>query len=277
MKEKNLDEGEEILQEEPPENPTPNERMTLERFSEAVQAACSDRNYRSHFGQTETRDDYFVDGVQWADEHPTKDPVRLWHDSSEEPRDKSRCLVMTSKYYDYGGVENLIYNKRIGEFVSDSYPHLIGSKQGDTHADVYKNMRDRYSISDIYKWAYLRDLIYSEEDTVSNDIDEFIEERVKNIPIVMRSGFHQLCRQLIRDGAQWQKTKSKQAHLDDFDKESPTMSNGTSEQIVCPHWFRAGGIEGCTCHEGNFPCSECNHPDKRVETVEWSAASTISE
>lgn len=47
-----------------------NLKMPVERWKEACKAACSDRNYRSHNGMTETRDDYFVDGVQWADEHP---------------------------------------------------------------------------------------------------------------------------------------------------------------------------------------------------------------
>lgn len=63
------------LPEEPVRNPTHNERMSKERFAEACKAACNDTNYRSHNGMTETRDDYFVDGVQWADEHPIKEPV----------------------------------------------------------------------------------------------------------------------------------------------------------------------------------------------------------
>lgn len=63
------------IPEEPISNPTPNERMSKERFAEACKAACNDINYRSHYGHTETRDDYFVDGVQWADEHPFKELV----------------------------------------------------------------------------------------------------------------------------------------------------------------------------------------------------------
>lgn len=43
------------------------------------------------------------------------------------------------------------------------------------------------------------------EEPISEDIEAFIKERVKNIPIVLRSGFHELCRQLIRDGAEWKK------------------------------------------------------------------------
>ena len=48
---------------------------------------------------------------------------------------------------------------------------------------------------------------------------------------------------------------------------------GEFDSIVCPHWFRAGGIEGCTA--GMLPpCSECNHPDKRIEKAKWSSILT---
>lgn len=63
------------LQEEPVSNPTPNKKMSVERWKRACEAACCDTNYRSYYGLTETRDDYFVDGVQWADEHPKEEPV----------------------------------------------------------------------------------------------------------------------------------------------------------------------------------------------------------
>ena len=51
------------------------------------------------------------------------------------------------------------------------------------------------------------------------------------------------------------------------------LTEGISEQIICPHWFRAGGIEGCTAGK-SIPCNECNHPDKRIEKVKWSSIST---
>ena len=63
------------VQKEPVSNPTPNEKMSVERWKKVCEAACCDINYRSHYGLTETRDDYFVDGVQWADEHPKEEPV----------------------------------------------------------------------------------------------------------------------------------------------------------------------------------------------------------
>lgn len=47
-----------------------NGKMPVERWREAVQAASNQANYRKSQGLTETCDDYFVDGVQWADEHP---------------------------------------------------------------------------------------------------------------------------------------------------------------------------------------------------------------
>ena len=64
-----------------------NGRMPVERWKEAVKAGSNDANYRREKGYTTTRDDFFVDGVQWADEHPRKGLVDLdaiWHDVSEE-------------------------------------------------------------------------------------------------------------------------------------------------------------------------------------------------
>lgn len=52
-----------------------NGKMSIDRWKEACKAASNQANYREKNGLTETRDDYFVDGVQWADEHPIKEPV----------------------------------------------------------------------------------------------------------------------------------------------------------------------------------------------------------
>lgn len=62
------------LQEEPVSG-LDNGDMPIERWKQAVEAASHQRNYRSSKGLTETKDDYFVDGVQWADEHPKEEPV----------------------------------------------------------------------------------------------------------------------------------------------------------------------------------------------------------
>ena len=73
-----------------------NQKMTKERWEQAVKAGSNDRNYRRERGFTETRDDYFVDGVQWADENPREgliDVDTLWHDVSEEPDFKHFILL----------------------------------------------------------------------------------------------------------------------------------------------------------------------------------------
>lgn len=47
----------------------------------------------------------FLDGVKWADEHPNLES--LWHDASEEPKDRSHILI----YYKYmGDMEFKSYN-----------------------------------------------------------------------------------------------------------------------------------------------------------------------
>ena len=67
--------------------------MPVERWKEACKAACCDGNYRSHNGMTETRDDYFVDGVQWADEHPKES---WWRPVTELPKDGEPILMKLS-------------------------------------------------------------------------------------------------------------------------------------------------------------------------------------
>ena len=42
---------------------------------------------------TETRDDYFVDGVQWADEHPKQS---WWRPVTEWPKDGEKILMKLS-------------------------------------------------------------------------------------------------------------------------------------------------------------------------------------
>jgi len=60
-----------------------NERMAVERLKKAVEAGCNQSNYRRERGLTETRDDYFVDGVQWADENPAE---TQWRSVDEWPK-----------------------------------------------------------------------------------------------------------------------------------------------------------------------------------------------
>lgn len=97
-----------------------NSKMTRERWAQAVMAGSNDRNYRREQHFTETRDDYFVDGVQWADENPRKglvDMADIWHKESEHPNNRHPYPVinpdtqeMAFAYYDLGWHFDRDYN-----------------------------------------------------------------------------------------------------------------------------------------------------------------------
>ena len=70
-----------------------NEKMSVERWKKAVEAGCCQRNYRRARGMTQTNDDYFVDGVQWADEHPKES---WWRPVTELPKDGEPILMKLS-------------------------------------------------------------------------------------------------------------------------------------------------------------------------------------
>jgi hypothetical protein len=74
-------------------NEIKNEKMSVERWKQACEAGCCQSNYRRERGMTETRDDYFVDGVQWADEHPKKS---WWRPVTEWPKDGEKILMKLS-------------------------------------------------------------------------------------------------------------------------------------------------------------------------------------
>jgi hypothetical protein len=67
-----------------------NDRMAVERWKQACKAGSNQSNYRRERGLTETRDDFFVDGVQWADEHPAE---TQWRSVEEWPKDKEPILM----------------------------------------------------------------------------------------------------------------------------------------------------------------------------------------
>lgn len=72
--------------------------------------------------------------------------------------------------------------------------------------EIEKRLKGERFLSSDKEYNYLLSFIDSlQEEPVSESLEAFIKERVKNIPLVLRSGFHQLCRQLIRDGAEWKK------------------------------------------------------------------------
>jgi hypothetical protein len=70
-----------------------NDRMAVERWKQACKAGSNQSNYRRERGLTETNDDFFVDGVQWADEHPAE---TQWRSVEEWPKDKEPILMKLS-------------------------------------------------------------------------------------------------------------------------------------------------------------------------------------
>lgn len=70
-----------------------NEKMSVERWKKAVEAGCCQRNYRRERELTQTNDDFIVDGVQWADEHPKQS---WWRPVTELPKDGEPILMKLS-------------------------------------------------------------------------------------------------------------------------------------------------------------------------------------
>lgn len=122
-----------------------NGRMSVERWKEACKAGCIQRNYRRERGLTEARDDYFVDGVQWADEHPRKGLVdlnKLWHDVSEEA-DLSNSVLL---YDEEGG-----YMSPPCTFPFKDMPGFVDA--------MNRKFGAHYT-----KWIYMKDILPRKED-----------------------------------------------------------------------------------------------------------------
>ena len=67
-----------------------NDRMAVERWKMAVEAGSNQSNYRRERGLTMTKDDAFLDGVQWADENPAE---TQWRSVDEWPKDGEPILM----------------------------------------------------------------------------------------------------------------------------------------------------------------------------------------
>lgn len=122
-----------------------NSKMTKERWEQAVVAGSNDRNYRREHGFTETRDDYFVDGVQWADENPRKGMVDLkaiWHDISEEANLTNPVLL-----YDEAGN----YMSPPCKFAFKDMPGFV------------EFMNKKYG-ANYTKWVYMKDIVPIKEE-----------------------------------------------------------------------------------------------------------------
>lgn len=111
---------------------------------------------------------FFIDSLQ-------EEPIgKVWHESNKEPEDKSSCLIhyIVGSKVSYTDVFSVLYNKGTREFISEPYPHPTGYKveqkslEGGVVSEVYKNMRDRFPLEDISKWAYLKDILDKKEEPV---------------------------------------------------------------------------------------------------------------
>jgi len=163
-------------------------------------------------------DEQRIEAIGMAIQALQEKPVSVWHDASEEPNDKSSCLIhyIVGGEVSYRDIFPVIYNKEVREFVSESYPHPTGYKveqsslEGGVVAEVYKNMRDRFPLSDIYKWTYIDDIlnlsnvqrtVKNWKEPVGEDLGEYINELSKKFPDV---SFAKLSRIAVRV-AKWQK------------------------------------------------------------------------
>jgi len=107
---------------------------------------------------------------------------KVWHNASEEPADKSHCLIFFGDKDEIGHYlyyEPVLYNKQEKVFVTAQYPHPTGYKveqksiDGGCVAEVYKNQRDRIQIADITEWCYLNDFTKLDNSCkISKDLQE---------------------------------------------------------------------------------------------------------
>ena len=91
-----------------------------------------------------SENDYHLD-VEWtnrADDHDKHVVEKLWHDISEEPADRSQCLVISKQQTK----DVVTYS---GQFFY----------KGHVVAEPCK----MYTMADIVKWAYIEDLIPKED------------------------------------------------------------------------------------------------------------------
>ena len=134
-------------------------RMPVERWKEAVKAGSNDSNYRRENGYTMTKDDFFVDGVQWADEHPKKGLVDLnevWHEAEELPvydhkdNDHNQILVIGVVW-----MKNGCY-----PYPCHTFTLYMLMDDGSIYAPI-SGYRFEWNASPIGKWAYLKDILPS--------------------------------------------------------------------------------------------------------------------
>lgn len=162
----------------------------------------------------------FIDSLQ-------EESVSIWHDASKEPDDMSHCLIFygckesVGHYLHY---EPVLYNKKEKVFMTSSFPHPTGYKveqksfDGGCVAEVYKDRRDRISISDITQWCYLYDLHNlqilektekcGKEEPVSEDFEKAAKIYSYNLDNICGSIGEQT-RNAFKAGAEWGRNQAK--------------------------------------------------------------------
>jgi len=178
------------------------------------------------FGNNDTKKDIISfrndEPIKWVKE-AQEEPVSIWHDASEEPDDISHCLIFygcAESVGHYLHYEPVLYNKKEKAFVTKVYPHPTGYKieqksvDGGCVAEVYKDKRDRISISDITRWCYLEDLYNLSnlvrigknwKEPVSEELDEAAWAYYdKNKPLMPQElALHREFVSFFKAGAQW--------------------------------------------------------------------------
>ena len=146
----------------PIDYPVAHAEMEPERWKQACKAACCDRNYRSHHGLTETRDDYFVDGVHWADEHPKQNPA-----DKVEPKFKVGDWITDGEYtWKVTDIKPLDYilQSQNGDTADDTISYvdeylrlwtIQDAKDGDVLVDEDDNIGIFQECKDIYWDSYI--------------------------------------------------------------------------------------------------------------------------
>lgn len=191
-------------------------------------------------------DEQRIEALGMAIDALQEEPVNeLWHDASEEPNDMSSCLIFygckeaVGHYLHY---EPVLYNKKEKVFVTPSFPHPTGYKveqksfDGGCVAEVYKDKRDRISISDITQWCYLCDLHnLSNVGRIGKKWKEPVSEKLEEAAFdyaeacKYEGGEKLLCVEHFKAGAKWGKNQA----MAEIQAQSMALAHGCpKEELV---------------------------------------------
>lgn len=155
-----------------------NDRMAVERWKQACKAGCLQSNYRRERGLTEAHDDYFVDGVQWADEHPAE---TLWRSVDEWPKDGEQILMK---------LDNGKYQSTVWE--EDGKGFNSGFAELNFGGGAMMRLPIEYKV---VAWRPLADVIneYNDHGIIKREASQagegyaLMERRVEDLPLSVRT------------------------------------------------------------------------------------------